>query len=110
VPLVAYLAAVHAVGVTGGDERTVALLSIAAIAGQLTATGRNTAAARSTAFAGAAVLLLVFVPALRHRADLGSPDVALVLLSLAGSSLSVWLAGLAMRRRRGGDAARAAAA
>jgi UDP-glucose 4-epimerase len=105
VGLVAYLAAVHAVGVTGGDERTVAVLSVAAVlgyvgTGELARSWRNAVTSWTAALVACVALLLVFVPALRRTANLGSPDVALVLLSLAGGSLSVSLADLAARRRR----------
>jgi hypothetical protein len=46
-------------------------------------------------------LLAVVMPDLRETARLGTPDVALALLSLAGSALSLTLAGAAQGLRRG---------
>jgi UDP-glucose 4-epimerase len=95
--LLAYLGAVHAIGVTGADERTVAILSAAVVVGFGVA-GRHDAA-RALSLLSACALVLVFVPTLRHHADLGSPDAALVLLSLAGGSLSLTLARAAIAWR-----------
>jgi UDP-glucose 4-epimerase len=102
----AYLAAVHAVGLSGDDERTVGLLSVGAMAAYL-ALGRHTGVrlgwlAISVAWLVAVcALLAVVMPDLRETARLGTPDVALALLSLAGSALSLTLAGAAQGLRRG---------
>jgi hypothetical protein len=106
--LAAYLAAVHAVGLRGDDERTVCVLTVAALIGYLAMaieSGRRVAAVAS--FVGwsiaAGAVVIVLMPDLREAANLGAPDPSLVLLSLAGSTLSIGLADAAIRLRRSGE-------
>jgi UDP-glucose 4-epimerase len=106
--LAAYLAAVHAVGLRGNDERTVCVLTVAALIGYLAMaieSGRRVAAVAS--FVGwslaAGAVVIVLMPDMREAVNLGAPDPSLVLLSLAGSTLSIGLADAAIRLRRSGE-------
>jgi UDP-glucose 4-epimerase len=111
--LAAYLAAIHAVGLRGADERTVCVLTIAALIGYLAMaidSRRRPAAvasfAGSTVAAGAVVSVLM--PDLREAANLGAPNPSLVLLSLGGGALGIGLTDAALRLRRSGEARLAA--
>jgi UDP-glucose 4-epimerase len=106
--LAAYLAAVHTVGLRGDDERTVCVLTVAALIGYLAMaieSGRRVAAVAS--FVGwslaAGAVVIVLMPDMREAVNLGAPDPSLVLLSLAGSTLSIGLADAAIRLRRSGE-------
>jgi UDP-glucose 4-epimerase len=106
--LAAYLAAVHAVGLHGGDERTVCVLTIASLIGYLARaidSSRRPAAVASfagwTLAAGAGVTVLM--PDLREAVNLGAPDPSLVLLSVAGGALGIGLTDAALRLRRSGE-------
>jgi UDP-glucose 4-epimerase len=106
--LAAYLAAVHAVGLRGADDRTVCVLTIAALIGYLARaidSSRRPAAVAS--FAGwtlaAGAVVTVLMPDLREAANLGAADPSLVLLSVAGGALGIGLTDAALRLRRSSE-------
>jgi UDP-glucose 4-epimerase len=105
--LAAYLAAVHAVGVTGSQDRTVAVLSVAALAAYL-ALAIGAGSRRSlVSFVGwalaAAGLVFIYMPELREILGLAGPDESTFLLGLAGGALAIGLADAGLRLRRSGE-------
>ncbi len=104
--LAAYLAAVHAVGVTADSDRTVAVLAVSTLAGYLAMAldGRRRALWTFAGWAlAAAGLVLVYMPEFREALQLAGPDESRVLLGLAGGSLAVAIADVGLRLRRSGD-------
>jgi UDP-glucose 4-epimerase len=104
--LAGYLAAVHAIGVGRHDEGTVGLLSVGALAAYLAVSlplrsRLGPLAAFSGWIVAGCTIALVALPGPREAADLGAPDATLILLSLAGGALSITLADVALRVRRG---------
>jgi UDP-glucose 4-epimerase len=109
--LAAYLAAVHAIGQTGAEDRTVGVLSVAMLAGYL-AVAIDGPRRSFTSFAGWALvatgLVVVYMPELRETLHLAGPDESRVLLGLAGGSLAIGLADAGLRLRRSEEARLAA--
>jgi UDP-glucose 4-epimerase len=109
--LAAYLAAIHAIGQTGAEDRTVAVLSVAMLAAYL-AVAIDGPRRSFTSFAGwalvAAGLVVVYMPELRETLRLAGPDESRVLLGLGGGSLAIGLADAGLRLRRSGEARLAA--
>ncbi len=105
--LAAYLAAVHAIGQTGAEDRTVGVLSVATLAGYL-AVALDGKHRSLTSFAGWALvatgLVVVYMAELREPLHLAGPDESRVLLGLAGGALAVGLADAGLRLRRSGEA------
>jgi hypothetical protein len=106
----AYLAAVHAIGVTGPEDRTVAVMSMGALAAYLMVAVDAGAGRRSVAtFSGwailAAVVVTVLMPELRETLGLAGPDESIDLLGIAGGALGIGLADAGLRLRRNGGAA-----
>ena len=104
--LAAYLAAVHAIGVTADSDRTVAVLAVSTLAAYLAMAldGRRRALWTFTGWAlAAAGLVLVYMPEFRESLQLAGPDESRVLLGLAGGSLAVAIADVGLRLRRSGD-------
>jgi UDP-glucose 4-epimerase len=104
--LAAYLASVRAIGLTAAEERTVAVLSLAMLAGYL-AVVLDGSRRSLTTFAGWALvatgLVVVYMPELRETLHLAGPDESRVLLGLAGGSLSIGVADAGLRLRRTGE-------
>jgi UDP-glucose 4-epimerase len=104
--LAAYLASVRAIGLTAAEDRTVAVLSLAMLAGYL-AIVLDGSHKSLTTFAGWALvatgLVVVYMPELRETLHLAGPDESRVLLGLAGGSLSIGLADAGLRLRRTGE-------
>jgi UDP-glucose 4-epimerase len=105
--LAAYLAAVHAIGVPGSQDRTVAVLSVAALAGYLAVAidgGSRRSLASFVGWALAATgLILIYMPELRETFGLAGPDESTLLLGLAGGALAIALADAGLRLRRSGE-------
>ena len=104
--LAAYLAAVHAIGVTAASDRTVAVLSVSTLAGYLAMALDGPRKALWT-FAGWAVaasgLVVVYMAEFREVLHLAGPDESRVLLGLAGGALAVAIADAGLRLRRTGE-------
>ncbi|HEY0362264.1 MAG TPA: NAD-dependent epimerase/dehydratase family protein, partial [Solirubrobacteraceae bacterium] len=103
--LAAYLTAVHAIGLTGAEDRTVAVLSVATLTGYLaTALGGPTNPSWTVAgwAIAAAGVIVVYTPETRNVLALAGPDESRVLLALAGGALTIGIAGAGLRLRRGG--------
>ncbi|HEX7298035.1 MAG TPA: NAD-dependent epimerase/dehydratase family protein [Solirubrobacteraceae bacterium] len=109
--LAAYLAAVHAIGQTASEDGTIAVLSVALLAGYL-AIALDGPLKSFTTFAGWAVvatgLVVVYMPELRETLGLAGPDESRVLLGMAGGALAIGLADAGLRLRRSGEARLAA--
>jgi hypothetical protein len=104
--LAAYLAAVHAIGVTAASDRTVAVLSVSTLAGYLAMALDGPRKALWT-FAGWAVaaagLVVVYMAEFREVLHLAGPDESRVLLGLAGGALAIAIADAGLRLRRTGE-------
>jgi UDP-glucose 4-epimerase len=104
--LAAYLAAVHAVGLSAASDRTIAVLSVSTLAGYLAMALDGPRKALWT-FAGwalaAAGLVTVYMPELRETLQLAGPDESRALLGLAGGALTIAIADVGLRLRRGGE-------
>jgi UDP-glucose 4-epimerase len=104
--LAAYLAAVHAVGVSADSDRTVAVLSVATLAGFLAMALDGPHRALWT-FAGwalaAAGLVVVYMPEFREVLRVAGPDESRDLLGVAGGALAIFVADVGLRLRRSGD-------
>ena len=106
--LLAYLAAVHAVGLVTRDEHTVGVLSVAALAAYLAAVlDSSRRGGQAATFVGwvvaAAAVVIVLMPELREIVGLTTPDLPLVLLSAVGGSLAIGIADAGLRLRRSGE-------
>jgi UDP-glucose 4-epimerase len=104
--LAAYVAAVHAIGQTAPDDRTIAVLSVAMLAGYL-AIALDGPLKSLTTFAGWALvatgLVIIYMPELRETFGLAGPDESRVLLGLGGGALAIGLADAGLRLRRSGE-------
>jgi UDP-glucose 4-epimerase len=104
--LAAYLAAVHAIGVSAASDRTVAVLSLSTLAGYLAMALDGPRKALWT-FSGwalaAAGLVVVYMAEFREVLHLAGPDESRVLLGLAGGALAVAIADAGLRLRRTGE-------
>jgi UDP-glucose 4-epimerase len=104
--LTAYVAAVHAIGQTASEDGTVAVLSVAMLAGYLAITLDGPLKSFTT-FAGWALvatgLVIVYMPELRETLGLAGPDESRLLLGLGGGALAIGLADGGLRLRRSGE-------
>jgi UDP-glucose 4-epimerase len=104
--LAAYLAAVHAIGQTASEDGTVAVLSVAVLAGYL-AVALDGPLKSVTTFAGWALvatgLVIVYMPEFREVLGLAGPDESRVLLGLGGGALAIGLTDAGLRLRRSGE-------
>jgi len=101
--LLAYLSAIHAVGLGRHDEHTVGVLSLAGLAAYLALRLDGARRPRLTFAAwltSAALVVIVVMDELREQLGLGSPDPPIVLLSMAGAALAIACADAAVRLRR----------
>jgi hypothetical protein len=104
--LAAYLAAVHAIGMSAASDRTIAVLSVSTLAAYLAMALDGPRKALWT-FGGwalaAAGLVTVYMAELRETLQLAGPDESRVLLGLAGGALAIAIADAGLRLRRGGE-------
>ena len=104
--LAAYLAAVHAIGLSAASDRTIAVLSVSTLAGYLAMALDGQRKALWT-FGGWALaaggLVTVYMPEFREALHLAGPDESRALLGLAGGALAIAIADAGLRLRRGGD-------
>jgi hypothetical protein len=104
--LAAYLAAVHAIGQTGAEDRTVGVLSVSMLAAYLAIVIDGPRKSLTT-FAGWAVvatgLVVIYMPEFREILSLAGPDESRVLLGLAGGALAIGLSDAGLRLRRSGE-------
>jgi hypothetical protein len=102
----AYLASVRAIGLTMPEDRTVAVLSLAMLAGYV-AIAMNGSSRTQTTFVGWALvatgLVVVYTPELRETLRLAGPDESRILLGLAGGALAIGLTDGGLRLRRTGE-------
>jgi hypothetical protein len=102
----AYLASVRAIGLTMAEDRTVAVLSLAMLAGYVAMVIDGSYRTQTTFVGWALVatgLVLVYMPELRETLRLAGPDESRVLLGLAGGALAIGLAEAGLRLRRTGE-------
>lgn len=96
--LVAYLGAVHSIGLTGGESRTVGLVTFLAVVAYLigelgSERERNLQVGVALAFAVAAFCAFVMIlPWGRNVLDLAEPTAAVIVLSVTGAALGIALA------------------
>jgi hypothetical protein len=99
----AYLAAVHAVGLTAASDRTIAVLSVSTLAAYLAMALDGPRKALWT-FSGWAVaaagLVVVYMAEFREVLHLAGPDESRALLGLAGGALAIAIADAGLRLRR----------
>jgi hypothetical protein len=102
----AYLASVRAIGLTMPEDRTVALLSFAMLAGYfaMVIDGRHRTPSTFVGWAiVATVLAVLYMPEMREALGLAGPDESRVLLGLAGGVFAIGLADAGLRLRRTGE-------
>jgi UDP-glucose 4-epimerase len=102
----AYLASVRAIGLTMAEDRTVAVLSLAMLAGYVAMVIDGSYRTQTTFVGWALVatgLVVVYMPELRETLRLAGPDESRVLLGLAGGALAIGLADAGLRLRRTGE-------
>jgi UDP-glucose 4-epimerase len=102
----AYLASVRAIGLTMPEDRTVALLSFAMLAGYfaMVIDGRHRTLSTFVGWAiVATVLAVLYMPEMRETLGLAGPDESRVLLGLAGGVFAIGLADAGLRLRRTGE-------
>ncbi len=100
--LVAYLGAVHSIGLTGGESRTVGLVTFLGVGLYLLAevgAGRRANLQLGVALGFAAAAFSAFVMVLpwgRNVLDLAEPTAAVIVLSVTGATLGIALAAFAL--------------
>ena len=100
--LVAYFGAVHSIGLSGGESRTVGLVTLLAVGAYLVAefgTGRRQFQQLGLALAFVVAAFSAFVMILpwgRNVLDLAEPTAAVIVLSVSGAALGIALAGFVL--------------
>lgn len=100
--LVAYLGAVHSIGLTGGESRTVGLVTFLSVGAYLLAefgTGRREHVQIGVAMGFVLTAFSAFVMILpwgRNVLDLAEPTAAVIVLSVTGAGLGIALAAFAL--------------